>query len=84
MVTKSHTLAEIVRTAEQNGGVPLGRDRFSAQTGIKETDWLGKSWVVGYAAQGRLLVVCYVERGGAVRLVSARRATPRERKRHEG
>ncbi len=39
---------------------------------------------VGYSAQGRLLVVCHVERGGAVRLISARRTTPRERKRHEG
>ena len=39
---------------------------------------------VGYSARGRLLVVCHVERGGGVRLISARRATPRERKRHEG
>jgi uncharacterized DUF497 family protein len=39
---------------------------------------------VGYSARGRLLVVCHVERGGAVRLISARRATSRERKRHEG
>lgn len=39
---------------------------------------------VGYSAQGRLLVVCHVERGGGVRLISARRATPHERKRHEG
>jgi len=39
---------------------------------------------VGYSAKGRLLVVCHVERGGAVRLISARRATPRERRRHEG
>jgi uncharacterized protein len=38
---------------------------------------------VGYSARGRLLVVCHVERGGTVRLISARRATPRERKRHE-
>jgi uncharacterized DUF497 family protein len=38
---------------------------------------------VGYSARGRLLVVCHVERGGSVRLISARRATPRERKRHE-
>ena len=38
---------------------------------------------VGYSAQSRLLVVCHVERGGAARLISARRATPRERKRHE-
>ncbi len=41
-------------------------------------------FTVGYSARGRLLVVCHVERGGAVRLISARRATARERKRHEG
>ena len=39
---------------------------------------------VGYSARNRLLVVCHVERGGATRLISARRATARERKRHEG
>jgi uncharacterized protein len=39
---------------------------------------------VGYSARDRLLVVCHVERGGATRLISARRATARERKRHEG
>ena len=38
---------------------------------------------VGYSAQARLLVVCHVERGGAIRVISARRATSRERKRHE-
>ncbi len=38
---------------------------------------------VGYSAQGRLLVVCHVERGRVVRLINARRATPRERKHHE-
>jgi uncharacterized DUF497 family protein len=39
---------------------------------------------VGYSARDRLLVVCHVERGAATRLISARRATARERKRHEG
>ena len=39
---------------------------------------------VGYSARGRLLVVCHVERGGAARMISVRRATARERKRHEG
>ena len=39
---------------------------------------------VSYSARGRLLVVCHVDRGGATRLISARRATARERKRHEG
>ncbi len=47
----------------------------------KDERWLV---TVGYSAQGRLLVGCHVERGGAVRLISARRATPRERKGHEG
>jgi hypothetical protein len=45
-----------------------------------------ESWLitVGYSARGRLLVVSRIERGGVMRLISARRATPRERKRHEG
>jgi len=38
---------------------------------------------VGYSSQGQLLVVCHTERRGAVRLISARRATGHERKRHE-
>jgi len=38
---------------------------------------------VGYSFRGRLLVVSYTERGAAVRLISARLATARERKRHE-
>jgi uncharacterized DUF497 family protein len=39
---------------------------------------------VGYSARNRLLVVCHVERGAVTRIVSARRATVRERRRHEG
>jgi uncharacterized DUF497 family protein len=39
---------------------------------------------VGYSARARLLVVCHVERSAATRLISVRRATARERKRHEG
>jgi uncharacterized DUF497 family protein len=39
---------------------------------------------VGYSARRRLLVVCHVERGATTRLISARRATAHERKRHEG
>jgi hypothetical protein len=39
---------------------------------------------VGYSARGRLLVVSHVERCGATRVINARRATLRERKRHEG
>jgi uncharacterized DUF497 family protein len=39
---------------------------------------------VGYSARERLLVVCHVERGAGTRLISARRATAHERRRHEG
>jgi hypothetical protein len=42
--TKSHILAEIKRTAQKNGGVPLGMARFRAETGIKSSDWMGKFW----------------------------------------
>jgi uncharacterized DUF497 family protein len=39
---------------------------------------------VGYSARGRLVVVSHVERGTATRLITARRASAHERKRHEG
>lgn len=42
---KQHILDEIVRTANANGGVPLGVARFFAETGIKVADWHGKHWV---------------------------------------
>ncbi len=35
---------EIQRTANENGGRPLGRQRFYRETGIKEADWLGRYW----------------------------------------
>ncbi len=38
---------------------------------------------VGYSTRGRLLVVCHTERARSLRLISARPATKRERKRHE-
>ncbi|MGA9069436.1 MAG: GIY-YIG nuclease family protein [Terracidiphilus sp.] len=39
---KQRILDEIRRTAKD--GKPLGRDQFYTETGIKETDWLGKYW----------------------------------------
>ena len=39
---------------------------------------------VGHSARGRLLTVCHTEIRGAVRIITARPATPHERKRHEG
>ena len=39
---------------------------------------------MGVDAVGRLVVVVYVWRGDTIRLISARRATRRERKQYEG
>lgn len=44
-MTKDQILQEIRRTAAANGGIPLGRERFLAETGIRESDWHGKFWV---------------------------------------
>lgn len=44
MIDKGHILAEIRRTAEENGGKPLGRGRFRIETGISEGDWRGRYW----------------------------------------
>ena len=44
MVGKEHILSEILRTAEENGGKPLGRVRFATETGIRESDWSGRYW----------------------------------------
>lgn len=38
---------------------------------------------IGNAASGKLLVVTFTERRGSIRLISARRAEARERRRHE-
>ena len=43
-MNKNEILAEIRRTATANGGVPLGRERFAAATGITDTDWIGRYW----------------------------------------
>jgi len=39
-MTKEEILAEIRRTTEENGGKPLGVDRFRQATGIKSYDWM--------------------------------------------
>ncbi len=44
MFSKAHILAEIKRTAQDNGGLPLGTARFRTETGIKPSDWMGKFW----------------------------------------
>jgi uncharacterized DUF497 family protein len=46
----------------------------------RESRWI----TIGFSMEARLLVVCHTGRHGAVRIVSARRASPRERAHHEG
>ncbi|HEY1171217.1 MAG TPA: GIY-YIG nuclease family protein [Verrucomicrobiae bacterium] len=42
---KQYILEAIRRTAKTNGGKPLGRSKFSTETGIKESDWSGVYWI---------------------------------------
>ncbi len=44
MIAKAHIISEIKRTAQENGGSPLGIVRFETETGIKSSDWMGKFW----------------------------------------
>jgi hypothetical protein len=44
-MTREQILSEIQRTAAANGGKPLGKARFLAETGIRESDWIGRFWV---------------------------------------
>jgi len=43
-MTKNQIIREIRRTAQENGGKPLGGQRFLRETGIKVSDWRGKYW----------------------------------------
>ena len=44
MIDRQHIVDEIRRTAHANGGVPLGKDRFERETGIRYHDWFGRYW----------------------------------------
>ena len=41
---RAEILEAIRQSAANNGGVPLGRARFEAATGIREGDWSGRYW----------------------------------------
>jgi len=43
-MTKEFIISEIQRTADDNGGKALGKERFYQVTGLKESDWYGKYW----------------------------------------
>jgi hypothetical protein len=43
-VTKLSILQEIKRTTKANGGTPLRKLQFEAETGIKQYDWFGVYW----------------------------------------
>lgn len=43
-MTKERIIAEIQRTAKENGGSPLGWRRFEEATGIRYYDWYGIHW----------------------------------------
>ena len=43
-MNKEYILKEIDRTAKENNGIPLGRLKFSKETGIRVSDWWGKYW----------------------------------------
>ena len=44
IVSRDFIIAEIRRLADENGGRPLGKRAFEAETGIKEGKWYGVHW----------------------------------------
>ena len=53
------------------------------QTGSASTDDEQRDFILGYSLSQRILMVVYVERDEWTRIISARRATRRERKLYE-
>ncbi|MBA2621442.1 MAG: GIY-YIG nuclease family protein [Acidobacteria bacterium] len=41
---KDYIINEIIRTAQENSGKPLGKQRFASETGINESAWYGVYW----------------------------------------
>lgn len=79
------------KTNEKKQGVSFGEavtvfyDPMAAT--FDDPDHSEDEWrfiTIGFSSRGHLLVVSHVERGEALRIISARPATANERKRHEG
>ena len=51
--------------------------------GDASTDLEQREFIIGYSLAQRILLVIYVEHGERTRIISARRATRRERKLYE-
>jgi uncharacterized DUF497 family protein len=68
------SFADAVASLEDEGALTM-RDPFS----YEEERWV----TMGLDALGHVLVVVYTWRGESVRLISARKATPREQRRYE-
>ena len=60
-------------------GDPLGRIMADPRHSVEEERFV----LLGLSQTKRLLAVMYVDRGEAIRIISARRATPRERRTYE-
>ena len=58
---------------------PLGKVVDDPRHSVGEQRYV----LLGYSERGRPLAVMFTERGGSIRLISARGATPRERRGHE-
>ena len=60
-------------------GDPFATTFVDPEHSISEQTYL----TIDSSVRGRLLVVAHTERGGAIRIISARPATPRERRFYE-
>ncbi len=58
---------------------PLARIFADPNHSASESRWI----IIGYSDRGRLLLISFAEDDEAIRLISARSADRRERKRHE-
>jgi uncharacterized DUF497 family protein len=74
--TKHHVTFDEARTVELD---PYRLIRPDPRFDLEDDRWI----MIGYSDQGRLLVVVTSERGEEPRIISARRATKRERHAYE-
>ena len=58
---------------------PLGRVHRDPDHSVSER----REILVGHSKQGRILLVAFTQRSGKIRIISARRATRRERRAYE-